>query len=173
FAACNVMMIVALGLILSRLILPAMAFNDHLASGFAIAFAVAVIISLSGLSLRLAEPEVSGDGIGLALSPLLMMRPRNDSSKALPAVLVGVLVIAAYLLPARLAVFDWDFLLQKLAAITLWVFTFALFYAQGNPPTPNPQWRRRAAGVAAASLGFYLALQVSVPFYPTLLNDEE
>jgi hypothetical protein len=171
FAACNVMMALALGLVVRGLVLPAMSFSDRLASRFAIAFACAVVISFSGLSLRLLESEVSGDGISLAIGPLLMMLPRKGSSKWLPAALV-VLVLAAYLLPARLAIFDWDFLLQKLAAITLWVFTFALFYAQGNPPPPNPQWRRRVAGVATASLGFYLALQVSVPLYPTLLGDE-
>jgi arylsulfatase A-like enzyme len=127
FFLCHLLGVVATSLIIRRVILPAVAFNNHLADLFSVLAGLSIVAFSMGLSLRLhrRKGEPVSRGLQLALAPITV--------PGLSSVQGGVLWITAsalfaWVVPAVVAMKDWDFLLQELSAIILWPLSFAAFY---------------------------------------------
>jgi len=131
--------------------------------------AVAIVTSLAGVALqgfaRRGEPVE--DGLATLLTPLTL-RPASSLGAQ-----VGVLLLlagAVWLVAARVALYDWNYLVQKLAAGTVWCLAFALFYASARSYQPRPGWSAGVLGSAVLALFAFRALQEAPSRVPVLLG---
>ena len=76
--------------------------------------------------------------------------------------------VAVHLLIARLATFDWEFMLQKLATLGLWLVAFGFIHALTADDRRAPRAISRALGCAPAVvvIALFAAAQVLVPRLP-------
>lgn len=127
FVLCHLLAVVATSLIIRRVILPAIAFNNQLANLFSILTGLSIVVFSMALSVRLrqqkAEPVRSG--LQLALSAITVP---GLSSAGGCALWMAAAALFAWVVPALVAMKDWDFLLQELSAILIWPLSFAAFY---------------------------------------------
>ena len=163
-----------IALIIKRLILPPLSFNGRQADIFSLIFASGVVTFLSGLSVRLCRFTESnpGSGFKMLLLPLLLVTPGKDSRPVARVVWLIVIAGLAYLIPARIGTMDWDFLMQKLAVIMIWVLIFVSFYAAQSQESGRGNSASALMLVTLLSLGCYGALRATAPLLPALLNDE-
>jgi len=102
-------------------------FNGGLATVVALAVAFSVVVFLSGLSARLYAPE---DGV--IESPFALLFTPIRFLYSVPVylrliVLVAGSAIGAYLL-IRVGTMDWEYLIQKLIVLAIWLAVFSFFY---------------------------------------------
>lgn len=128
FLLCNLAATIGLALVLRRVVFPGIAFGGPAALASAVALAAAMLLAVAALKLRLCSVrrvEVR-NGVSLFLSPLA-----RGSLASWPgrAVVLAGLPTVAFLLASRTAVYDWNFIIQKLAALAVWATTFGCAYA--------------------------------------------
>lgn len=136
-------------------------FQGWMADLYAACFSLAAAASVSGISLRLCLS--SGGGwvrSGLACSFFIGML--SDSSRRRwrrrrLMVTLGVIAAAAAIVVMEAAKMDWNYLLQKLAVLAVWVVVFRTFYAHAL-----------AAGAQARSIFLLLAVLGALAGYRTL-----
>jgi hypothetical protein len=175
FLLCNLMIWFFLMLLVRQTILPTLTFNGRSADVFSAAVAATLVAFTSGLGLRLHANSKSfvGSGVGLALSPLLFLSPRNASPRPVRTGGIALIALLAYAIPISAATRDWDFLLQKLGVAAIWTVTFVFFFAI-QPPLKKPSYRGASILlIAVISLGWYALLMSSQSLWPALLSDEQ
>lgn len=147
-------------LIIRRVILPAIAFNNRLADVFSVAAGVSIAVFLMALSMRLhrAGEAPARRGFDLALTPVMLPGLSRVSGRIFWAAFAAALSRAV---PAVVATRDWDFLLQKLAAVAMWPFMFAAFYQLASRAR-NKQYNLAVVVVTTAlTIGAYKFAQSS------------
>jgi hypothetical protein len=105
---------------LLQVVFPSIAFHGMRSVATACIFGVWSAIVWSGLVARKAAANSATDVIETFLEPLTAGRGQ--------AWALGAVSLAAYVVIARIATFDWHFLLQTLLAAAVWVAGFALIY---------------------------------------------
>lgn len=175
FLICNLLWGLIGFLIVRNLVLSSLSFNGQLANLFSIVFSSSATAFLSGLSLRLhrTRSEKAVGGLGLTLVPLLMLMPGRRSSwfGRLPWI-VG-LALAAYLVPANVAMMDWDFVIQKLSVVAVWIIAFAFFYSQTARVEIKKVSIAALLAIGIVSLSLYKIVDLSRYHIPALLNDSQ
>jgi len=127
FLLCHFLAAGLCAVVIRKVVLPAIAFNNSLAVFFSMAAGLTITVFIMGLTLRLnapAEGPVSR-GLAFALSPLT---PPGLSKVSGVIIWGAVVVIFAWVAPSVVAMRDWDFLLQKLSAIAIWPISFAAIH---------------------------------------------
>jgi hypothetical protein len=175
FLICNILFIVVLAVLLRRMVLPALTFNGNRADVFSVAVALALVSLVGGLSVRLyteTKREITS-GFVLTLAPLLVFSPRRDSSRLLRFVWIGLIATVACAIPLMIATRDWDFLMQKLGVVVVWIATFGFFYAQQRGQRRRSYSLPGLLLIAVVSTGWYTVLGSSESLWPALLRDEQ
>jgi hypothetical protein len=97
------------------------------------------------------------------LAPITMGR-----SRLAPAIGLVIAPLVIHVLIARIATFDWEFMLQKLATLALWLMAFGFIHAL----TRDPRVRRPLWMAPVAVLALFAAEQVLLPRLPAIVRDE-
>ena len=113
----------------------------------------------AGMALWMAAGQPVGDGIGAAIRPVMLGFAQSWRSAAVwIAVIAAVGGAAAFRLPS----FDWNYLLQKLAAVAIWLASFAAFY--GLRPAKRAGKSTMAwVALPLVFVGAYKGLEAAVP----------
>jgi len=137
FALSNALTGGILWTIVRVLVFNAVSFDGSLALIYATALSFAIMATLSGLSLRFWRNERHGPATGLALAvlPFSLGRFRSHARQMLKlAAIAGF----ACVLAAKTAVMDWNYLVQKLTVLGIWVLAFSTVYTWGRAqPLPS------------------------------------
>jgi hypothetical protein len=103
-------------LLLRKLVLATLGFNNWWADVYAIAFSLALLSSLQGLRIRLSnthsEHAIAEGQLGWSFR----------------IVWLCALIAVAIAVPRLIGTMDWNFLLQKLSAVAVWAGAFLFFY---------------------------------------------
>ena len=160
FVVCNLWVGVLVWLILQVLIFPSITFGGTPAQTFAIAVASCVVASLVGLGVRLYRPTDGAveSGLALAVSPLMLGHKLSRLGLSIYLLLLSVL---AYALAVRSAVMDWNFLLQKLTVILVWIVAFTIFYNMAPSKAKPPGHAALLLMLALTPLSAYKVLMAS------------
>jgi arylsulfatase A-like enzyme len=154
-------------LVVKGLILGAVSYGGVRGALIAVAFAATGVAALAGVALRLPASARRSDaadaadaagaaepipgGVELFLRPLALVRRPSRLARVLACLLLSVGGVVAVVLASRM---DWNYLVQTLAVLPVWVIAFATLYVS-SPRRP-----------ATASRGLYLlAALLSVLVY--------
>ena len=141
--------IVAAAGVVKRLLFGAIAFDGPAAWAVACALALQLGLLWSSLAGRISAGDVPGaSAVELFLRPLPGSRHRAASAAAL-----AVLPMVSALVVARLMLFDWDFLLQKLFVLALWLAAFGYSFSVLRVAAELP-WSRLSGPPLVAGLVF-------------------
>jgi hypothetical protein len=114
-------------LIFRVLVFTPLSFRGWAAGGIAFALGFAMVVFFTGTHVALCRraPAGADSGLELLLWPLHFLR----GWKLVPrlAFFAGLALITYWLATAAIA-FDWEYLLQQLVAVALWVAAFGAFY---------------------------------------------
>lgn len=147
-------MTLLLSVVIGRGIFAALAFNGGLASVAAITLAVTLVVSVWAAAVSAAggdNGEPIQDGFAVGLRPLA---PLPKASPIIGAVWLAGLGGAAWLANVSLVAFDWNYLMQRLVVISLWITAFAACYGLARPR------RHHLRGVAVSVMVPLFALGV-------------
>jgi len=166
-AALLVTSIVYLGV--HDIVLAGVSLSGPIAVLYAALFAIAVVANVAGLALESAarRDEPVEDGLATLLSPLTL----KQSSPLLAQ--IGFLLLlggAAWLVATEVAVFDWNYLVQKLSVGVIWCLAFALLYSSAKRHDARPGWSAGVLAVAVLALFTFRALQAHPSRVPELLG---
>lgn len=159
FVLCHLLGIALFWVVMRTVVFAAISFNGWRADLYAGALAVCIALLLSGATLRanLFRPLRVESGLALALwirKPAARSRLRIAIVLAVVGVAGGVLVLSA----SRM---DWNFLVQKLMVLLVWVTVFRICYQQAFS---TPALRRRSFALVFAVLAVlagYRSLQAT------------
>jgi len=146
--------VVLLTLALKFVVFVPISFSGGLSTAVALAVALSVVVFASGLSARLYAPE---DGV--IESPFALLFTPIRFLRSLPQY-VGLIVlvvgsaIGAYLL-IRVSTMDWEYLIQKLIVLAVWVAVFSFFYV-AFPPAQQKSGGDSLVIAAAAVVSLYI-----------------
>jgi hypothetical protein len=128
-----------------------------------VAMGLAVAAAWSGIGRqRRAGRAGTASALDVWLAPVVTGRIRTVSAVGLLAV-----PIAAHLVVARVATFDWEFMLQKLGALCAWLAAFAFVHAMVRERNPSRmQWI-----APVVLLGLFSAEQLALPSVPSWTHD--
>jgi hypothetical protein len=132
-------MVAAAGTMLTavHLVFARLSFRGAAAWFLAAAAAIALTAVWSGIARRLAvdRGEAGGSAVDAWLAPIPGTRSRTHAMTGLAA-LAG----AAFVVIERVSTFDWDFLVQNLAVMAMWVLTFAFVHALIRVRSARIRW---------------------------------
>jgi hypothetical protein len=158
----------AIALVLVRVMLAPIAIRGPAAWIVSTSIAVALVCAWSGV----AQHRIAGRGsirrtpdptaLDAWLAPIAWAGSRRAAA-------IGLVIapVAVHLLIARVATFDWEFMLQKLATLGLWLAAFGFMHALtagGRPARAMSTTARTAVPVAVIAL--FAAAQVLLPRLP-------
>lgn len=174
FLICNLLIAFVLALVVRKMILSALTFNNPLADFFSVAVSFSSVAFISGLGVRLHSTDGAKiSGFRLALGPLLLVSPGKDSRWPFRLIWIGFIALLAYAIPASIAKRDWDFLIQKLGVIAIWSATFVFFYAMQRRGERTKYSFAGLLLILMVSTGWYTILGSSEPLWAALLRDEQ
>jgi uncharacterized membrane protein len=136
-------------LVARRLMFGAIAFVGPAAWSVAVVLAALLVLLWSSLARRFAAGR-TGES---ALERLLLPLP-GAGSRAAAVAAVLALPLASHAGVARLMTFDWDFLLQRMFVIAVWLAAFGYCYRIVRAAHPRLHWSRLSMTPAAACLLF-------------------
>jgi hypothetical protein len=164
FLSCQVAGAGLLWLVFRGIVFPGLAFHGWRADLYATLFAATAAVCWSGLCLRMHSRDGGEIRNGFAFAFWFLPRsldpaPRTNRWKIpAAAALVAGSGAALAITTARM---DWNFLLQKLAVLLIWVATFRLFYVAASR-LPNQRNRTGIFLLAATGVLFgYRTLQAT------------
>lgn len=152
-AALACMLAVALTtLAVKEIVFAAISFTGPVATAVAFAFASSIVGLVAGLAVRLRGAPIP---------------PRWLRVLSLPAI-----AAAAWFLSVQTTTLDWDYLLQKMSAIVIWVAAFGAFYAIRGRVTSRTAtlWLLLGAAVPAAA---YRGLDIAQGRVPAWLGSPD
>src|SRR5438270_592447 len=139
---------------LRQVIFPPLSFGGTAATAAAAVLSLTLVIFAAGVGLRLRDAHHPVDnGFELILNPFNVPAERRPGKLVVALIAVALL---AFLLSLRASRLDWEFLLQKMAVMFVWLLAFAIFYSFS--PTGKKLRRLFAYSLATAALVSYLAL---------------
>jgi hypothetical protein len=163
FLLCNALVAGIGWVIVKTLVFRPVSFAGPLADAYAGMLAGTLIACIAGISVRLWQPGAGpAEGLALAMSPLTLPRFSNRILQPLPLVLLAGF---AAVLAMNTAIMDWNYMIQKLTALIVWVLTFALIYAMA--PRLKDRSDHRGAilfGVAIVLTGYRLGAAAISPY---------
>ncbi|MCU1310788.1 MAG: hypothetical protein JWO20_1913, partial [Candidatus Angelobacter sp.] len=113
--AMNLVGFIATTILVRKLVLATLGFNDRWADVYAIAFSGVLVGFLHALRVRfVANGERASD--------------KNPLARAFYTIWIAGLIATAVFTPILIGTMDWNFLLQKLSAVAVWAGAFAFFY---------------------------------------------
>lgn len=167
FWLCALFGAALLALALNHTTLSAISLTGGPANAYSLLASGGLMALIAGLALRLwqSKNEPVTSGLTLLLAPLT---PGRLSSAVTRGAWIVLMVAVAYVGAVKLALFDWNFLMQKLSANLVWLSAFIFFYAA--VPTVRSQRDRTLTLllIAASSLGFYKTLEAAGTYQPRL-----
>jgi hypothetical protein len=114
FFICNLLFALVLAVLVRKMILSALTFNNYLADVFSVIVSFSSVALMSGLSVRLqAKDDANLSGFELAVAPLLLVSPGRKSRWQIRLIWIGLIALLAYAIPASVATRDWDFLMAE------------------------------------------------------------
>jgi hypothetical protein len=139
---------------------PALSFSGAPALLLALLLGLALMAFLGALALRFQpEDTPATSALDLLLSPL--HRILDGSWWLRAAWFVGLAGLAA-LVAIQAAVFDWNFLFQKLGAALLWALAFGSFYAWAPRGAAHRGWDNALFLTTLAMVGLFRVADVAV-----------
>jgi len=158
--------------IITKIIYQALTVSNPVAGLFAILFALTLAMMVGGICLRLYTPDSGPVESGLRF-PLQMLTGASRQSLPKSAAAIVGLSLVAYLLAVNVAKMDWNYTMQKIVVLLVWLGAFAIFYAM----SPLPSLGRRLTGlllIAASStvITYKTALALQPVFWPPEKNAE-
>jgi hypothetical protein len=160
FSGALVLVITLAGLTLRYIILPSLSLDGLPAAIISAAFAFTLVIYAIAISIRLWNPARSSNqhALDLFLAPFQFLQLPGKIRQILAlAILAGF----AWRLSVHLSRLDWDFLLQKIAVLIIWIIAFAIFYT--ITPSNNRVTRLWAYGAGIFLLTAYVSLVAAQP----------
>ena len=149
-----------LWLVFRTLVFAPLSFRGWVADGMACALGLAIVAFFTGthaMLCRTSQESVAG-GIELLFWPVHFLREWRTAFRA--GFFVALAIVTYWLATATVA-FDWEYLLQHLVAVAVWIATFAAFYViSRREPSLHPLL---GYGVAALALACYAGLQHAEP----------
>jgi hypothetical protein len=128
-----------------------------------IAIGLSMAAAWSGIGrLRRSGKDVSVSALDAWFAPLAL-----GSSWRGPAIGLVIVPFVAHAFGASVATFDWEFMLQKLSALGVWLAVFAFVHAIVRPRT----WGAARWIVPAVLLGMFAAEQVALARMPGWVSD--
>jgi arylsulfatase A-like enzyme len=173
FILCHLFGVGLLWMAFRGIVFPGMAFQGWRADLYALAFALTAAICSSGLCLRLYSRHGGELQSGFAFAFWQMPQAREGIRKSgrwttpLSLALLAGLAAAIAIATARM---DWNYLLQKLTALVVWVAAFRIFYVAASR---SRNMRNRTVVLLLCSTGVlfgYRTLQVTQNHLWTLLK---
>ena len=145
---------IVLTLVIRRSVFAGLAFSGGVADPAAITLAVTLIVSVFAMAVRarLAHNAQIEDGFAAGLRPLV---PFPERSPVLGALWMSGLAVAGWLTMVNLAAIDWNYLLQRLTVIGLWLAAFAACYALARPRQHNVSGMVVSVVVPLCALGAF------------------
>lgn len=148
FLLCYLLAAAWCAVVIRKVVLPAIAFNNQLADLFSIVAGLSIAVFVMGLNLQqhARDDRPISRGLSFALAPLTL----PGLSQASGVIVWGAVVaFFAWIVPAAIAMKDWDFLLQKLSSIAIWPICFAAFHRLSSRLT-NRQYNTAIVVLIAA-----------------------
>lgn len=164
----------SLAIVLYGLVCASMAFTGPDAAAASAAIGLAVSAVWAGIGrLRAARDGAQPlDALALFFAPVV---GRGVQTRLRTMILVGALPVLAYVLAGAVAHFDWNFLIQKLGVLVVWLLAYAVTHAGTRAYGP----RRGGIPVLAAplvALGLFAGVGASLaavaPRLPPGLNPQ-
>ncbi|MBZ5638559.1 MAG: sulfatase-like hydrolase/transferase [Acidobacteriia bacterium] len=149
--------VLLLASVLRSIVLSAISLRGVSATAVATAVAVATVAAEAGVACRIfaARGGAAGSGLEVLVSALA---PRRGTPRFAFGLWVAALAVGGFALAASTAAMDWNYLLQKVGALLVWLLVFAAFYTVA-PAAPTRRW---------ATLGFLAAAVLSLGAYKGL-----
>jgi hypothetical protein len=157
-----------LAAIFRSLVFRQLSFGGAGAVAYSLTFGFCSVAAFAGLGLRLFPPDDNVEsGLALLLTPFRWASLLPGAAGLIP---LGLIAVLAYVLEVRLALLDWNYLLQKLTVILIWSLAFANLYDLSDRRQGKRQISAARGGalllVAVAALGAYKALVLWRPEFP-------
>ena len=143
------------------LVFAPLSFRGWTAAGMALAFGLAMVAFFTGTHAALSRRSAlqPNSGLELLLWPLYFLRGWKPLARI--AFFVGLSLLGYWLATSAIA-FDWEYLLQHLVAVALWVASFAAFYMLAALRPPGLRLPLLYGIVVIALVG-YACLQIAQP----------
>ncbi len=168
----NFLGIVMLALLVRGVVLDGLAFNGPSALAYAIVLAASMVVYTSACGIRLLAENGQdvGTALALALIPLTFGKLGHRFTRALWLAAIGYVT---FLVADKTAVFDWNFLFQRLFAAFTWLFAFAVLYEAAPREAKRADWSFALLMGALVTLAGYRALVKTEPYFAELFGDEK
>src|SRR5208282_4998705 len=160
FLSSTLVVVALIALVVRYIVFPPLSFSGLAASFAATVLSSSLVIFATGIGIRLRDPQESLNDYGFDLL-LVPFRFLAEATRLSQLAALTVLGVVAWILAARFSRLDWEFLLQKMAAIFIWTMAFAVFYTIA--PRGKRLSRTLAYAVVAAVLFCYLGLAATQP----------
>jgi len=119
---------------------------------------VTIAIVWSGIARhRAADRSETLDAVDLFLAPIYL------PSRAVRAIVLLLLPVAAFGLASAVEQMDWDFLMQKLSVLVVWLLAFSLMYGRNGAGAERDTSTPMTLVVPAAVLAAYWAVSLGAP----------
>ena len=152
---------IVITLIVYRLVFAAIAFTGPAGWLVSVALAVTMTMVWSGMARR-RSPDVSGPR-ATALEVWLSPFP-GVPSRAASIVVLAALTVVGFVVMSRVAALDWDFLVQKLVVVALWLLAFVYSFGATGDRRSRTVWRLIAIPLTAFAV--FGASVVAMPQLP-------
>ncbi len=162
-----ILFIALTGLAVRYIILPSLSLEGSSTAIISTAFALAVVIYAAAGSIRTSSPTQNSTQHFLDLF-FVPFPSLQRAGKTKQSIVLVFLAGAAWFLSIHLSRLDWDFTLQKIAVLIIWIIAFATFYAITPPNTRVT--RLWAHGIGFFLLAAYLGLVAAQPRWSTEEN---
>src|SRR5581483_885247 len=141
-----------------EVVLAALSLTGPLADLWAALFALAIVAVLVGAALDgfARRDEAIRDGLAAVLSPLTLAPSSPALARGGALLLVGG---AAFAIATNVAVYDWNYLVQKLSVGVVWCLAFALLYTAATRSAGRPGWAAGVLVTAVLALVAFRALE--------------
>lgn len=160
FALYHLLGAALLWVVFHMIIFPAISFSDWKADLYAAAFAFVATCFLSGICLRLYLRAGGVVESGLALSFWISGKHAPVTRRRL-AVMLGAITLAAATMLFETSRMDWNYLMQKLTILVIWIAVFRVCY---KTAFLLPSMRKRSIVLLLSALGIlagYRTLQAT------------
>ena len=156
--ACGMGIALVIAFVFQRTVFAALSFSTPFADAAAVSLAVTLVLSGAALAARarVDSREPIEDGFAFALSSLV---PFPERSFALGLAWIGGFGVAVWIVMNRLAPVDWNYLLQRLMMIVVWLVGFAACHALARPRAHTLRGITVSALVPLCALGAFLGIE--------------
>jgi hypothetical protein len=143
-----------LWLVFRGVVFPGMSFQGWHADCYAAAFSLSLAGYVAGLCLRLHKRSQEEVRSGFAFSFWVAPKAAGNHRYRRTLLALALLAVCGYGIAAATARNDWNYLLQKVAAIAIWVVALRIFYVAARR---SPAVKNRSGTLLLCSTGILFA----------------